>query len=68
MKKATKNWATTLREMAVGEIVKFPVHAISSVNTTISRLRLEMCMEGANWKRIGVIDKKDGEFMIKRIS
>lgn len=43
MVKVTENWAATLRAMKVGDIVVFPVRAISSVNTTISRLRLEMC-------------------------
>ena len=42
MVKVTENWAATLRAMKVGDIVVFPVRAISSVNTTISRLRLEM--------------------------
>ena len=41
MVKVTENWAATLRAMKVGDIVVFPVRAISSVNTTISRLRLE---------------------------
>ena len=45
MVKVTENWASTLRAMKVGDIVVFPVRAISSVNTTISRLRLEMCVE-----------------------
>lgn len=51
MVKVTENWAATLRAMKVGDIVVFPVRAISSVNTTISRLRLEMCVENADWKR-----------------
>lgn len=42
MVKVTENWAATLRAMKVGDIVVFPVRAISSVNTTISRLRLEV--------------------------
>lgn len=68
MVKVTENWASTLRGMKVGEIVIFPVASISSINTTICRLRLEMCVEGADWKRVGVIDKKNGEFKIKRVS
>lgn len=68
MVKVTENWASTLRQMKVGEVVIFPVSSISSVNTTISRLRLEMCQEGADWKRIGEIDRKNGEFKIKRVS
>lgn len=35
MVKVTENWAATLRAMKVGDIVVFPVRAISSVNTTI---------------------------------
>lgn len=68
MVKVTENWASTLRGMSVGEIVIFPISSISSVNTTISRLRLEMCMEGADWKRVGEIDRKKGEFKVKRVS
>lgn len=33
MVKVTENWAATLRAMKVGDIVVFPVRAISSVNT-----------------------------------
>ena len=44
MVKVTENWASTLRGMKVGETVIFPISSISSVNTTISRLRLEMCV------------------------
>ena len=62
MVKVTENWAATLRAMKVGDIVVFPVRAISSVNTTISRLRLEMCVENADWKRTGEVDRKRGEF------
>lgn len=68
MVKVTENWASTLRGMNVGEIVIFPISSISSVNTTISRLRLEMCMEGADWKRVGEIDREKGEFKVKRVS
>ena len=64
MVKVTENWAATLRAMKVGDIVVFPVRAISSVNTTISRLRLEMCVENADWKRTGEVDRKRGEFKI----
>ena len=66
VKKVTENWSPSLREMQVGDIVEFPVKAISSVNTTISRLRLEMCVEGADWKRDGDIDRKKVTFRIKR--
>lgn len=68
MVKVTENWASTLRQMKVGEVVIFPVSSISSVNTTISRLRLEMCQSGADWRRVGEIDRKNGEFKIKRVS
>ena len=68
MVKVTENWASTLRGMKVGETVIFPISSISSVNTTISRLRLEMCVEGADWKRVGDIDRKHGEFKVKRVS
>lgn len=68
MVKVTENWASTLRGMKVGDVVIFPISSISSVNTTICRLRLEMCLDGADWKRIGEIDKKKGEFKIKRVS
>ena len=68
MVKVTENRASTLRNMKVGQIVIFPISSISSVNTTISRLRLEMCVVGADWKREGEIDRKNGEFKIKRVS
>ncbi|MBD8001563.1 hypothetical protein [Phocaeicola faecium] len=68
MVKVTENWSSALRGMKVGEILVFPVSSISVINTTISRLRLEMCLEGAEWKRIGEIDKKKGEFKVKRMS
>ncbi|MCZ8373094.1 MULTISPECIES: hypothetical protein [Phocaeicola] len=68
MVKITENWASALRGMKVGETVIFPISSISSVNTTISRLRLEMCVEGADWKRVGEIDRKKGEFKVKRVS
>ena len=66
MVKVTENWASTLRAMKVGDIVVFPVRAISSVNTTISRLRLEMCRE-CGLKRTGEVDRKR-EFKIQRVS
>ena len=68
MVKVTENWTSTLRGMKVDQIVIFPITSISSVNTTISRLRLEMCQEGADWKRVGEIDRKKGEFRVKRVS
>lgn len=68
MVKVTENWTSTLRNMKVGQIVIFPISSISTVNTTLSRLRLEMCVIGADWKREGEIDRKKGEFKIKRVS
>ena len=62
MVKVTENWTSTLRGMKVDQIVIFPITSISSINTTISRLRLEMCQEGADWKRVGEIDAKRGSF------
>ena len=41
VKKVTENWAPTLRGMKVGDIVELPIKSISTINTTISRLRLE---------------------------
>lgn len=68
MVKVSSEWTAALRGMGVGDKVIFPVRKISSVNSTISRLRLEMCQEGANWKRVGKIDKEKGEFTIQRIA
>ena len=42
VKKVTENWTMALRQMRVGDIAEFPIPAISSVRTTLSRLRLEM--------------------------
>ena len=53
MVKVTENWAATLRAMKVGDIVVFPV---------------EMCVENADWKRTGEVDRKRGEFKIQRVS
>lgn len=66
VKKVTENWAPTLRGMKVGDIVELPIKSISTINTTISRLRLEMCVEKADWERDGDIDKKKGVFRIRR--
>lgn len=68
MKKIEEKWSDALRSMKTGEIAEFPVKSISTVNSTISRLRLEMCVEGADWKRIGDIDKRKGLFRVKRIA
>lgn len=64
----TKDWSPTLRSMKVGDVLTFPIRSISTINSLLSRLRLEMCVEGADWKRVGEIDKKVGSFRVKRIS
>lgn len=66
VKTVTENWTPALRDMKVGDVMEFPVRSISSVNSIISRLRLEMCVEGADWKREGDIDRTRGMFKIKR--
>lgn len=68
VKKVTKDWAPTLRSMQIGDVVELPVKSSSTIGSTLTRLRLEMCVEGAEWKREGEIDKKNGIFFIKRIS
>ncbi len=68
MVKVNSGWSAALRGMGVGDKVIFPVRSISSINSIIVRLRLEMCQEGANWKRVGKIDKENGEFTIQRIA
>lgn len=64
----TEDYSPTLRNMKVGEVVTFPIRSISTINSLLSRLRLEMCVEGADWKREGDIDKKAGSFRIKRVA
>ena len=54
--------------MKVGDVLTFPIRSISTINSLLSRLRLEMCVEGADWKREGNIDKKAGSFKIKRVA
>ncbi len=68
MVKVTENWASTLRGMKVGETVIFPISSISSVNTTISDFGWKCAWKGADWKRVGEIDRKHGEFKVKRLS
>lgn len=68
VKKVTENWTMALRQMRVGDIAEFPIPAISSVRTTLSRLRLEMYKEGADWETVGKPDRNTGTFKIKRIS
>lgn len=57
-----------IRKMHIGEEIGIPVKHAVSISTVISRCRTEMCVEGANWKRIPGIDKEKGLFYIKRIS
>lgn len=64
----TRDWTSELKGMAINSVLEFPINRYSTINSLISRLRLEMCVEGANWKREGEIDKKNGFFKIKRIS
>lgn len=68
VKKVTENWTMALRQMRVGDIAEFPIPAISSVRTTLSRLRLEMYKEGADWETVGKPDRNTGTFKVKRIA
>lgn len=62
----TENYTPALRDMEVGDILIFPVKAYNSVKATlIPRLRLELCVEDADWE-IGEVDKKKGLFEVKR--
>lgn len=50
----TENYTPALRDMEVGDILTFPVKAYNSIKgTLIPRLRLEFCVEDADWK-VGV--------------
>jgi hypothetical protein len=64
----TEDYSPALRSMRVGDVLTFPVKSISTINSLLSRLRLEMCVEGADWKRIGDIDKRKGIFRVKRVA
>jgi len=64
----TEDYSPALRNMRVGDVLTFPVKSISTINSLLSRLRLEMCVEGADWKRAGDIDKRKGLFKIKRVA
>ena len=47
----TENYTPALRDMEVGEVLTFPVKAYNSIKgTIIPRLRLEFCVEDADWK------------------
>lgn len=64
----TENYTPALRDMNVGDTLTFPVKAFSSVKSTlIPRLRLELCVEEADWE-VGGVDKKKGVFEVKRIA
>lgn len=64
----TENYTPTLREMKVGETLTFPVKAYNSIKgTIIPRLRLELCVEDADWK-VGDVDKKKGVFDVERVA
>lgn len=64
----TENYTPALRDMEVGDILIFPVKAYNSIKSTlIPRLRLELCVEDANWK-VGEIDKKKGIFEVERVA
>lgn len=61
----TENYTPALRDMEVGDILTFPVKAYNSIKgTLIPRLRLELCVEDADWK-VGDIDKKKGLFDVE---
>lgn len=64
----TESYTPALRDMEVGDILIFPVKAYNSIKSTlIPRLRLELCVEDANWK-VGEIDKKKGIFEVERVA
>lgn len=68
VKKVTENWTMALRQMRVGDIAEFPITAIDSIRTTLSRLRLKMYKEGADWETVGKPDRNTGTFKVRRIS
>ncbi|WP_291587233.1 hypothetical protein [Bacteroides sp.] len=64
----TENYTPALRDMNVGDTLIFPVKAHNSIKSTlIPRVRIELCVENADWE-VGEIDKKNGTFPVKRIS
>lgn len=64
----TENYTPALRDMGVGDILTFPVKAYNSIKgTLIPRLRLELCVEDADWK-VGEVDKKKGIFDVERVA
>lgn len=61
----TENYTPALRDMEVGEVLTFPVKAYNSIKgTIIPRLRLEFCVEDADWK-VGEVNKRKGILMWK---
>lgn len=63
----TENYTPALRDMEVGDILTFPVKLTILQGTLIPRLRLELCVEDADWK-VGDIDKKKGLFDVERVA
>ena len=63
----TKEFTQALRDMQVGDVITLSVKAYSSMRTIIPRLRIEMCVEQADWE-VGEIDRKAGMFSVKRIA
>lgn len=64
----TENYTPALRDMRVGDILTFPVKAYTSIKgSLIPRLRLELCVEDADWK-VGEVDKKKGIFDVERVA
>lgn len=64
----TENWTESLRSMQVGETKVFPTIVKPTIDSIISRLRVQYCTERRNWKRVGPIDRDKGEFRVRRIS
>ena len=63
----TNDFTQALRSMKVGDVITLSVKSYSTMRTIISRLRVEMCVEGYDWK-FGRVDRKTGTFNVKRVS
>ena len=63
----TKEFTQALRDMKVGDVITLSVKAYSSMRTIIPRLRIEMCVEQADWEVVE-IDRTHGFFSVKRVS
>ena len=64
----TENYTPALRDMEVGEVLTFPVKAYNSIKgTIIPRVRLEFCVEDADWK-VGEVNKRKGIFDVERVA